>query len=347
MEKALHIQKAVKEILEGNTVNLVGGSVRDIVLGNEPKDYDFNTPLDPETVEALVKKAGRRAYSTGKRFGTIGFKIPLSQYRTMLEDGSYSELQDSKINFEYVEVTTYRQESYDGNSRKPSVEFVDDLKEDLARRDLTINAMVLNDDGTIYDPFGGKLDILARQIKTVGLPKDRFNEDPLRMLRVARFASQLDFGVDPNAVGKIRHLGPSIYRVSKERWVTELDKLLMGKNPMRGIKVLMQSQLMTYVLPEVALVLQDDEAYQELASVLNDKTLDLSLNDRWAALVRFIGYPFTARQDSKGNVTFKHNEAVRKELLEGICERLRFSNERKEHLLSGRLNLSVKSIDKK
>lgn len=333
MEKALIIQQIVKETLQGNTVNLVGGSVRDVVLGNTPKDYDFNTPLDPDTIEQMVKAAGRRAYTVGKSFGTIGFKVPVAK-QGVFEMESDGRLQEGVgIKYEYVEVTTYRTEAYDNKSRKPKVEFVDDLREDLSRRDLTINAMVLNDDGTIYDPFGGKLDILAKQIKTVGLPKDRFNEDPLRMLRVARFASQLDFGVDPNATGKIRGLGTTIYRVSKERWVQELDKMLLGKNPMRGIKVLMSSQLMTYILPEVSLSLQDDECYAEIAHDLQNQ--ELSLDERWAVLFKFIGYPFTAREDPRKGLTFKNHQEVRKELLDGISSRLKFSNTRRDFLIHG------------
>lgn len=313
MEKAQKLQEEIKKVFGETPVYLVGGSVRDIVLGREPKDWDYCTPLDPDAIEAAVKAAGRKAYATGKRFGTIGFKVRYDN------------------RWEYIEVTTYRTEVYDGKSRKPTVEFTDDLDLDLSRRDLTINAMVLKDNGEIYDPFGGRLDILKRHIKTVGMPKDRIAEDPLRMLRVARFASQLRFGVDPNIVGKMRQLGPSIYIVSKERWVQELDKLLVGAEPMKGIKILMQSELMKYVLPEVYLSLQDEDAYETL-SVMMESGKDAPVDEKWMMLFTFIGFPYTYKEE-RGKVTFVNNEAIRKELLEGICARLKFSNERRDFLL--------------
>lgn len=326
MQKAKQIQQEIKNIFGDTPVNLVGGSVRDIALGREPKDWDYCTPLTPDEIEAKIRAAGRKPYLIGKRFGTVGFKVevpmtthPLAQRAQM---------------FVYVEVTTYRTEKYTKTSRKPEVEFIDDLDADLARRDFTINAMVLQEDGSFYDPFGGRLDILAKHIKTVGLPKDRIQEDPLRMLRAARFASQLRFGVDPNLIGKMRQLGHTISIVSKERWVQELDKLLMGAEPMLGIKVLMQSEVMKYILPEVFLVLQDDEAYHALTMEFNSIDEEVSLNERWATLLRLVGHPFTIKVD-KDEVKFPHHEVVRSELIEGISLRLKFSNERKNHLLNG------------
>ncbi len=316
MEKAKEIQKLVNEILEGNPVFLVGGSVRDLVLKLEPKDWDFCTPLDPDTVEALVKKSGRRAYGIGKRFGTIGFKVKYNG------------------GWQFVEVTTYRKEVYNPNSRKPEVEFTDDLLADLSRRDFTINAMVLQDDGLIYDPFGGRIDILQKLIKSVGTPKDRISEDPLRMLRAARFASKLRFGLDPNYIGKMRQLGPSIAKVSKERWVEELDKVLIAREPMRGIKILMQSDLMKYMLPEVWYVLKDDETYQALNDFF-DANPDATLNERWGALLSSIAEPYTWKDGKDGKVTFPNQDVVRREMIRGIIsqERLKFSNDRKDFLL--------------
>lgn len=349
MEKATLLQQEIKKIFGDAPVNLVGGSVRDIVLGLEPKDWDYCTPLDPDTIEEKVKAAGRRAYVIGKRYGTIGFKLPLvTGYE--VEDtigvvGEENPKYKTTKEFVYVEVTTYRTEVYIGTSRKPEVQFIDDLEADLSRRDFTINAMVLKEDGSIYDPFGGRLDILARQIKTVGLPKDRIKEDPLRMLRAARFASKLKFSVDPNFIGKMRQMGATIGIVSKERWVQELDKLLMGEEPMRGIKILMQSELAKYVLPEVYLSLQEDEAYQALADTFEKE--DMDLNSRWAALFYFIGHPYTYKE-SKDKVTFVNYEVVRNELLQGICARLKFANDRRDFLLKGVVHFkqkSQKSID--
>lgn len=326
MEKALKIQAEIKKIFGDNPVNLVGGSVRDIVLGREPKDWDYCTPLLPEEIKTLVKAAGRRTYDIGERFGTIGFKV-------QVEDKWY-----------YIEVTTYRTEKYTKTSRKPEVAFIDELDADLARRDFTINAMVLKEDGSIYDPFGGRLDLLARLIKTVGTPKDRITEDPLRMLRAARFASQLDFNVDPNMIGKMRQISKSITTVSKERWIQEIDKLLVGKNPGRGLKVLMQSDLMKYIIPEVHMALQGEEEYYRIVTSLDAFSDDVDLNMRWATLFHFIGYPYTYSEDKRGRITFINHEVVRNELLQGICARLKFSNERKNALLREK-KIFNKSID--
>lgn len=347
MEKAKLLQTEIKKIFGDAPVNLVGGSVRDIILGREPKDWDYCTPLSPEEIKTALKKAGRRAYLIGERFGTIGFKVEITEYNDYggpENIGGWSAQWHSSKQFVYVEVTTYRSEKYDGKTRKPSVEFITDLDSDLSRRDFTINAIVLKEDGTFYDPYGGRLDILAKQIKTVGIAKDRISEDPLRMLRAARFASQLGFTIDPNLIGKMRQLCSSITIVSKERWVQELDKMLMGADPMRGIDVLMQSDVLKYVLPEVYLALQDDEAYKAVASVFvsrNELTMDL--DSKWAAIHYFIGYPYTYKEN-KGEPTFVNHEVVRQELMSGICSRLKFSNERRDNLVKNRIIFN-KSID--
>jgi poly(A) polymerase len=324
MEKAKLLQAEIKKVFGDTPVELVGGSVRDIVLGKEPKDWDYCTPLDPDAIEAAVKAAGRRAYITGKKFGTIGFTLQIE--RESLK----------------VEVTTYRTEKYVAGSRKPEVEFTKDLDLDLSRRDLTINAMVLKEDGSIYDPFGGRIDLLQKQIKTVGLPKDRIKEDPLRMLRAARFASQLGFTIDPNMIGKMRQEGRTIETVSRERWVQELDKLLDGEYVKSGIKVLIVSDIAKYVLPEVWLACQEEDVYTALIQTLTNNR-GVGLDEKWALLHAYIGYPYTVAE-KKGRVTFVNHEVVRRELLNGICLRLKFSNDRKNALLKDN-TIFNKSID--
>ena len=217
-------QKEVQKILGTEDVYLVGGSVRDLVMGNTPKDYDFTTSLLPEEMTEKVKAVGRRVYTIGEKFGTIGFKVALPIERVDLigvastSEGLEVEVRHDKVEYEYVEVTTFRSEVYTSKSRKPEVAFVTSLDEDLARRDFTMNAMVLRSDGSIYDPYGGKLDIYAKQIKTVGMPKDRIQEDPLRIFRAARFAARYGFSIDPNFIGKARQLADRIYDVSIGRW---------------------------------------------------------------------------------------------------------------------------------
>ena len=317
MEKALSIQKQVQEILGTDEVYLVGGSVRDLVLGNEPKDYDFTTSMLPEEMIEKVKAAGRRVYTIGERFGTIGFKVPLSQYRTMLDDGTYTELQDSKINFEYVEVTTFRSEVYTSKSRKPEVAFVKSLDEDLARRDFTMNAMVLRSDGTIYDPFGGKLDMYKKMIVTVGLPKDRIVEDPLRIFRAARFAAKYGFNIDPNFIGKARQLADRIFDVSVERWVSELDKTLTAKEPPIGIQALKDMGVWGRMLPEVEVRLWPVGGYE-------------NADHAWAGILDGTDELFSE------NIQDKHGYApkvAKRYVASGIAARLKLSNERTDLIL--------------
>lgn len=307
MEKALAIQKQVIDILGTDKVYLVGGSVRDLVMGHTPKDYDFCTPMLPEEMEEAVKKAGRHVYGIGKKFGTIGFKVPLIELQDVVDLGEIGVEMDGKPlhsfevgikkEFEYVEVTTFRSEVYTSKSRKPEVKFVPSLEEDLARRDFTMNAMVLRPDGTIYDPYGGKLDIHARMIKSVGIPKARIMEDPLRMLRAARFAARYGFEIDANFIGKARHLADRIYDVSVERWVQELDKLITARYAPQAWQALVQMGLAQRILPEVSEPL-----------FMKDQSADAS----WSFLLS----------------NLHENQKTNRYVAGGICQRLKFSNDR-------------------
>ena len=315
MDRALQIQKTVQEILGIEEVYLVGGSVRDLVMGNEPKDYDFTTAMLPEEMVEKVKEAGRRVYTIGEKFGTIGFKVPVLEDIPEEEKAGYPNLEPfglkpkARQKFEYVEVTTFRSEVYTSKSRKPEVEFVPSLDEDLARRDFTFNAMVLRSDGTIYDPYGGRLDIHAKQIKTVGMPKDRIMEDPLRIFRAARFAARYNFSIDPNFIGKARQLADRVFDVSVERWVQELDKLLTSEYSMRGLMELDGMGVMRRILPEVVeynffeQVKDPDEAWKTL---LDNLYVDEEIKE-----------------------PTRTNNFVRA----GICARFKFSNDRTDIIL--------------
>ena len=333
MEKALVIQEEIKKVFGDNAVNLVGGSVRDIILGNEPKDWDYCTPLDPDTVEKMIRDVGRKPYLIGKKFGTVGFKVDIANTATYeTDDGEV--LKAYKPNWVYIEITTYRTEKYDGVSRKPTVDFTSDLIVDLSRRDFTINSIVLQEDGSFFDPHGGRLDILAKKIKAVGRGKDRILEDPLRMLRAARFAARLGFEVDPNLMGVMRQYSSEILRVSKERWVAELDKLLESKDVESGLDVLMRTDLMKYILPEVWLAFQDEVCYANTIEKLKEMNEDerFNLDDKWGMLTYYVGFPYT-KQVSRDKITFPGNREVRKELNTGICARLKFSNERTKAMI--------------
>lgn len=330
MDKALRIQAEVQRILGTDEVYLVGGSVRDIVMGHEPKDYDFTTPLTPDEMKVKVKEAGRRVYNIGRgeKHGTVTFKVEVGHKE-----------------FEFVEVTTHRTEKYDGKSRQPITTFGVSLDDDLARRDFTFNAMVLKNDGSIYDPYGGRLDILAKLIKTVNLPKDRIQEDPLRILRAARFAARYGFTVDPNFTGKSRQLATRILDVSRERWVLELDKLLMGDFHTVGVQLLEDMGVLKYMIPELSFMLNqhrpigndyerrhygfDMEAAHANPIFFPEDDVD----ERWKKLLDHISMPASRLYTEYGYIHTENQKKIAREMKIGICARLKFSNDRTKKIL--------------
>lgn len=305
-----NVMSAVAQII--SPVYLVGGSVRDRLLGREPKDYDFATPLLPDEIESAVRDAGYKAFIAGKRFGTIGFRL----------------------HNHHIEITTFRTENYRPGSRKPNVDFVNDITYDLSRRDFTLNAIAERPDGRIVDPFGGRSDIKQRLIRTVGKPEERFQEDPLRMLRAARFASQLGFAIEPETERRAAKRSYHILEVSKERWVQEFDKLLVGDYPERGLQFLASTRLLNYMLPELAIQVGWDQDSPYHALPLWEHTLktvrlvepDLVL--RWAALLHDAGKPFTRTRNQRGYSNYVHHDLVGAELVEKIGRYMRWSTER-------------------
>src|SRR6266542_566809 len=298
----------IEEII--SPVYVVGGSVRDTLLGREPHDHDYATPLLPDEIESKVKAAGKRAYGIGKRFGTIGFN----------HEGKF------------IEVTTFRSEQY-GKTRKPEVQFVSSINEDLSRRDFTINAIALR--GTRYiDPFDGRKDIKAKIIKAVGNPSERFNEDPLRMLRAARFVAQLGFAIEPKTFASIKKSAHKILGVSKERWIQELDKLLLGDHVADGLRVLAETDLLKFLLPELRLQVGYDQNSDWHELTLLEHTIATVgkvpkiLNLRWAALLHDIGKPFVRTDNKRGSSNYVFHDAIGAELIYGIGKRLKWSNER-------------------
>ncbi len=293
-------------------VFIVGGSVRDAVMGRECEDFDFATPLDPDTVESLIRAAGRRPYLVGKRFGTIAFRL----------DGHA------------VEITTFRAESYAEHSRKPQVEFLGELADDLSRRDFTINAMAL-DGVELIDPFSGEADIARRIVRAVGDARERFREDPLRMLRAARFASQLDFTVAEETVAAMPRLAHRILRVARERWVLELDRLLVGPAAGYGLRLLAETGVLRYLLPELQLQVGYDQnsryhdrtLFEHTVAVVEATPPDVTL--RWAALLHDVGKPFV-RVDKPDRSTYARHELVGAEIVERIALYLKWSNRRRE-----------------
>lgn len=305
---------AVERII--TSVYLVGGSVRDLLRGRPPRDYDFATPLLPDEVEAAVRASGAKPHLIGKRFGTIGFKV-----------GDH-----------FVEVTTFRTERYTPGSRKPDVTYTSDLTYDLSRRDFTINAMALKADGYLVDPFGGADDLRDGIIRTVNKPYDRYHEDPLRMLRAARFAAQLGFAVDTDSEKHAAKKAELIMTVSKERWTGELDKLLIATDPTPGLEFLAMTRLLHFILPELAVQIGYDQhsPYHQLDLWQHTlKTIRLSppeLLIRWAALLHDIGKPFVEVRNRRGYSNYTYHDVVGAELTLKIGHYLKWSKDRTAHI---------------
>ncbi len=256
---------------------LVGGSVRDTILGLKPKDFDYATDATPYEIREILEGTNATAiFGIGEKFGTIGAVI----------DG-----QD-------VEITTFRTEKYEQGSRNPVVAFGTSLVEDLSRRDFTMNAIAFDPIfGGIIDPFYGQLDLRNKVVKAVGNPNKRFQEDPLRMLRAVRFAGQLDFEIEYYTLQAIKHQAHLMSQISRERVVSEMSKILMQEKPSLGLAMLVSTGLMPYILPEIQALAEmphdkrHKDVYAHTLQVVDQAPARLML--RWAALLHDIGKPLT------------------------------------------------------
>lgn len=284
----------------GHEISLVGGSVRDALLGRLGNDLDFTTSAHPDEVELLLAGHVDALWDIGKAFGTIGARI-----------GQLT-----------CEITTYRTEKYDVESRKPVVEYGTSLQGDLGRRDFTVNAMAVTlPDLRFVDPFNGVNDLASGQLRTPGRPEDSFDDDPLRMLRAARFAAQLDFEVEASVLRAIVGMAERLSIVSAERIRDEFSKLVLSDNPRAGLRILVDTKLADQFIPELpALQLEIDEhhrhkdVYEHTLTVV-EQAIDLEpdgpdLTLRLAALLHDIGKPATRRFEAGGGVSFHHHEMV-------------------------------------
>ena len=291
---------------------LVGGSVRDRVLRRTSPDWDFATNAAPNETEAILSMPWPHGthvtiYKIGEKFGTIGAII----------DGRR------------VEITTYRGETYQ-QSRKPEVEFIGSLKEDLSRRDFTINAMAMSVDGRIVDPFGGNSDLVGRYVRAVGHPAERFREDPLRMLRAVRFACQLGFEIERDTYAAMIRSARALQKISWERRAEEMTKILVSSRPAEGLKLLHNSYLLDHVIPEllpmIGLQQQGDyhhkDVWRHTLQVVENTDADPAL--RWAALLHDIAKPTTKSVDD-GGVHFFGHEMAGAEMARHVLLRLRMS----------------------
>nr|WP_028659966.1 CCA tRNA nucleotidyltransferase [Nocardioides insulae] len=305
----------------GHELCLVGGPVRDAMLGRRHNDLDFTTSARPDDTEAILARWGEATWDMGRAFGTIGCR-----------KGPWQ-----------VEVTTYRSETYDPASRKPDVDFGDSLAGDLGRRDFTVNAMAVRVPGRqVEDPYGGVVDLAQQVLRTPGAPEDSFSDDPLRMMRAARFAAQLGFDVAPEVVAAMTAMADRIEIISAERVRDELVKLVCAPYPRRGLTLLVETGLADRVLPELSrLVAERDEhhrhkdVYQHTLTVL-EQAIDLEdrlegggpdFVARFAALMHDVGKPKTRRFLDDGSVTFHHHDVVGAKLTRKRMKALKFSND--------------------
>ncbi len=303
---------------KGFTLALVGGPVRDAILGRLGNDLDFTTNAKPEESKKILQGWAEHVWDTGIAFGTVA----------------------GKLGDTTVEVTTYRSDVYEKDSRKPDVSYGETIEGDLSRRDFRINSMALELTGAtpvFIDPFDGLSDLTKRILQTPGRPEDSFSDDPLRMLRAARFASQLDFEIAPDVLVAMKEMAPRLSIISAERIRDELSKILMSQNPRLGITILVDTTLADIVLPEIPkLRLEVDEhhhhkdVYEHSITVLEqaieheDRLGGPNLVIRLAALLHDIGKPKTRNLIEGGGVSFHHHEVVGARLAKKRLQELRF-----------------------
>ena len=287
----------------GHDLYLVGGSVRDALMGRLGHDLDFTTDARPDDTEAILRQHTHATWDIGRAFGTIGAQI------------------DDWV----VEVTTYRADAYHPDSRKPEIVYGETLKDDLIRRDFTVNAMALHAaTRTFSDPYAGLTDIVSGILRTPFPPERSFSDDPLRMMRAARFTSQLGFTVTNEVRAAMTDMASRIEIISAERVRDELSKTLLTDHPREGLDLLVTTRIADYVLPELpALSLERDEhhrhkdVYEHSLTVL-DQSIDLEkrrghdpdLTGRLAALLHDIGKPSTRKFEPGGKVSFHHHDIV-------------------------------------
>jgi poly(A) polymerase len=306
---------------QGFRLALVGGPVRDALLGRLGNDLDFTTDARPEVTKKILQGWAENVWDIGIEFGTVA----------------------GKRGDTTVEVTTYRTESYDPDSRKPEVEYGDSIEGDLSRRDFTVNSMALElttKTPEFIDPFNGLEDLAKRVLRTPAKAENSFSDDPLRMMRAARFASQLDFEIAPDVLQAIKDMAGRISIISAERVRDEFTKMLMSKNPRTGITILVETGLAEIVLPEIPkLRLEIDEhhhhkdVYEHSITVLEqaisheDRLGGPNLIIRLAALLHDIGKPKTRNLIPGGGVSFHHHEIVGARLTKSRLKALRFDGD--------------------
>jgi poly(A) polymerase len=295
----------------GHELYLVGGVVRDLVSGRlaPDADFDFATDATPAETSRILRGWAEAQYLVGVRFGTVG----------------------ARRRGNVLEITTFREERYPGDERKPAVTFAKDIETDLSRRDFTINAMAVRlPDGEFVDPFEGVRDLAAKRLDTPLDPELAFSDDPLRMLRAARFVAQLDVSPVSGVVEAIGGMRERLRIVSSERIREELDKLLLGDHPGKGLALLVDSGLSEEFLPELSALRMEQDPVHRHKDVLRHtfavvERVEPDVVLRLAALLHDIGKPSTRRITADG-VSFHHHEVVGARMAEERLRALRYPN---------------------
>lgn len=286
---------------------LVGGSLRDVLLGQPVTDLDYTTSAPPEITKLSGQAAGADSvYTVGEEFGTIGFVFDRLA----------------------VEITTFREEHYPTPDRRPAVRHTTDITGDLSRRDFTMNAIAFDTQaGELVDPFDGREDIERRLIRAVGVPEERFREDPLRILRALRFQAQLDFRIEPETAAAMRVMAPELERISRERIATELNRLLVGVAAPEALASMRDLNVLPYVLPEIVPMAEDTgegrhkDIWEHTLKVIAQSPPRLAV--RWAALFHDAAKPATRSLDESGEVHFFGHERAGARLTRQALRRLK------------------------
>ncbi len=304
-------------------IYFVGGCVRDLVMGIEPHDYDMCTSLEPDKMQAWIKSKGRKPWLQGKKFGTIGFK------------------QEGIV----VEITTYRSETYDFKTRKPNVVYTELLQEDLGRRDFTINQLICDMKGNVKDHNSGLKDIEDKVLRCVGIPKVRFKEDPLRILRAIRQASKYGFDIEENTAIKMNHCRWELLRLSKERIVEEIEKVFELPPDRLGTALCMyfEEDIFQIIFPELHMQKDYDQENPHHGLCLDIHTVLVVTRVRettdnkvclWSALFHDIGKPFVRTKAKNRNYyNYISHEKLGAAIVERLLRDYKFSNNDRKYVV--------------
>jgi poly(A) polymerase len=336
-DHAISIVRMLRE--RGHQAYLVGGCVRDMVLGREPADYDVTTDATPDQVMRIFPET----YAVGAQFGVVLVPPGSPDARELRPAVDATSVPTDHSKADVVEVATFRSDIGYSDGRHPDrVQFSTDPREDVERRDFTINGLLLDPiKGEILDFVGGQQDLKAGIIRTIGSPEQRFGEDKLRMLRAVRFAARFEYTIDPATFAAMQKLAGNIHQVSRERVRDELSKMLIEGHARRAFLLLDESGLLQQVLPEISAMkgVEQPPQFHPEGDVFVHTLLLLEKLPRpspmtlaWGALLHDVGKPATFRVADR--IRFDGHVEVGVKMAEQICRRFRFSNHDTEQILA-------------